>query len=375
MGDEARVEIAGQFRAQQVRRRHVVLHIARDAARARFHGGRVVQAEDGQAAVACRFRVARLHRQGPAVRDGVIGAQLRVFRLRLEIRPVRADQLARIDGTRQGDHAFHGGRQGHARLLRHPAAVVFQVRLQQQLVRHAPVQRGGHEAAVAVAHIIQIRTQGAASGVDAHAEFLLRAKAAADVHVCHGTAPVVETQAHARDGLAARPLGDEIDDAGRRGEAVVQGRGALQHFHPLLVFHGHLRKVHDGHGTVQAVIRAVFHGDAAYHQLIPRFAAVLLARHARRVAHGIVQAGHGLLLQQFARDDVDGRWHVHDVGATEAARLRRRGHQALRARPRHLHGLHDFLIASRQVVLAVGPIRGAGRVGSEGQRQGRGHWE
>ena len=129
MGDVARVEIAGQFRAQQVRRHHAVLDIARDAPRPRGQRRRIVQAKDCQTAVARRFRVARLHRQGPAVRDVIVGALLRVLRLRLESRPVGADQLARIDGARQADHAFHGGRQGHARLLRHPAALVFQVRL------------------------------------------------------------------------------------------------------------------------------------------------------------------------------------------------------------------------------------------------------
>nr|GEU28427.1 response regulator GacA, putative [Tanacetum cinerariifolium] len=339
--------IAHDFGAQQVGTGHAVLHIARDAPGAGGQRGSIGQAKDRQRAVARRFRMTRFHRHGPVVAERVVGAQLGIVGLRFKAGPVRADQRFRIDRARQRDHAIDGGGQHDARLFRHAALVVLQVGLEQQAVRHAPVQRGRHELAVAIADIVHIRTQRAAGSIETHAKLVPLSEASGHVGIGDHAAVLVHGHAHAGHGHAAGAPGDKVDHAGRRRKAVVQGGSALEHFHALLVLHRHLREVHDGHRAIEAVVGAVFHGNTANDQLIPRLAAVLLARDAGRVAHRIVQAGHALQVDQLARDHVDGGRHVHDVRTAEAAGLGRVGHQPVSARPGDLHCLQHLLVLLR----------------------------
>ena len=183
----------------------------------------------------------------------------------------------------------------------------------------------------------------------------------------------VETQPHAGDGVKAGTLGDVVDDARRGGEAVVQGRGAFQHFHAGLVLHGHLRKVHDGHGAVETVVGAVLHLHATNDQLVPGVAAVLLAGDAGRVAHGVVQAFGRLRLQHLAGDDVDGGGYIHHVGAAEGAGLDGDGLEALGAHGGDMHGLQrGAVLAGGRAFSAFGgddDVLGLGQGGSKGQGQ------
>ena len=183
----------------------------------------------------------------------------------------------------------------------------------------------------------------------------------------------VEAQPHAGDGVKAGTLGDVVHDARRCGEAVVQGRGAFQHFHTGLVLHGHLREVHDGHGTVEAVVGAVLHFHAANDQLVPGVAAVLLAGDTGRVAHGVVKAFGSLCFQHLAGDDVDGGGHVHHVSAAEGAGLDGDGLEAFGAHGGDMHGLQcGVVLAGGGAFSAFGgndDFLGMGQGGSKGQGQ------
>ena len=186
-------------------------------------------------------------------------------------------------------------------------------------------------------------------------------------------AVAVEAQPHAGDGVKAGTLGDVVDDARGRSEAIVQGRRAFQHFHAGLVLHGHLREVHDGHGAVEAVVGAVLHLHATNDQLVPGVAAVLLAGDAGGVAHGVVQAFGRLRFQHLAGNDVDGGGHVHHVGAAEGAGLDGNGLEALGAHGGDMHGLQrGAVLAGGGAFSAFGSdddFLGMGQGGSKGQGQ------
>ena len=132
-------------------------------------------------------------------------------------------------------------------------------------------------------------------------------------------------------GVAPARLVTKLIDAGRRGEAVVERGGALEHLDALLVLHRDLGHVGDRERAVEPEVGAVLDRDAADHQLVEGVAAVLLARDAGRVAQHVVDAGGALQFDDLARHRVDGGRHVHDAGAAEAAGFDGVGDEAVAA--------------------------------------------
>jgi hypothetical protein len=308
-------EGAEQFGAKQVRGLLQALVVAGDAAGA---GAHVVVAETRKPAVALGFGVAGFHGQRPVVAERVVGAQLGVGDLGIEHGPWRPQQFVGVREGGQRDHAVDGRQPGDASLLRDALAVVLDVGLEGEPAVDAPVERRRHEPAVAV-HVVDVGADAPTGCVDAHAVLLLVAELAPEVDQRLRRAAVVDREAHGAHGRTAGALGHEVDDAGRCGEAVVERRCALQHLHALLVLHGNLGDVGNRERAVEPVVRPVLDRDAADHELVEGVAAILLARHAGRVAQRLVDAGRALELQHVARDGVDRRGHVHDVGAAECA--------------------------------------------------------
>ncbi len=304
----------------------------------------IIEAEDRQRALALRFGVARFERQRPGVIQCDVCAQLRIACMRFEPGPVGTDEPARIDRARQRDHAAHGRRQVDPGLLGHATLVVFEVGPQAHTRIDAPVERAGDEAAVAVADAIEVRAERATGCVDAHADCVINTKAARSVERGDDRPVAVDLGADGGQRRAPGALGDEVHDAGRRREAVVQRGRALEHLDALLVLHRHLAEVHERQRAIEAVVGAVFDSNATDDQLVPRVATVLLARHAGRIAHCVIQAGSALQLKHVARDDVDGRRHVHHVAAAKAPGFHRVGHEALRLHGRHAHCRHGATI-------------------------------
>ena len=174
---------------------------------------------------------------------------------------------------------------------------------------------------------------------------------------------VVEAGADRSDRRAARALGHEVDHAGRRGEAVVERRGALEHLDALLVLHRDLGHVGDRERAVEPEVGAVLDRDAADHELVEGVAAVLLARDAGRVAQHVVDAGRALQLDDLARHRVDGGRHVHDAGPAEGAGLDGVGDEAAAAL-----GLHGH---RAELAAGSGGGRGGLRAGELGRQRER----
>jgi hypothetical protein len=91
-------------------------------------------------------------------------------------------------------------------------------------------------------------------------------------------------------------------------------------------------------------------------------AAVLLARDAGGIAQGVVQAASGLQFQHLARDHVDGRRHIHDIRAPEAARLHGFGRKTVGARGRDFDRMQHLLIRL---------LGKCGEYGGQGEVQGQ----
>jgi hypothetical protein len=111
-----------------------------------------------------------------------------------------------------------------------------------------------------------------------------RSHAAADVGVNVGGAAVRHERLKRRQVGGDRPLGDQVDDARRRREAVIERADALQHLDPFLVLERQVDEIDYRQRTVEAIAGAVFHQNAADRDIVVGRAVQLRSADARGIA-------------------------------------------------------------------------------------------
>jgi hypothetical protein len=181
--------------------------------------------------------------------------------------------------------------------------LVVGVDLQQRARRNPPVERGGDEAAMAVG-ALDIGTQPFARHVDAVAETTVL-EAAAHVHRAVHRAVFAEPEQHAAQRVVGGALGGVVDDAARRGDAVLQAGQAFQHFEPLLVLQRDLGVAGDRQ-AILAVAARIVELEAADRELLGIADRVVGVADAGVVARRVGAAAHVQVQHAVARDDADG---------------------------------------------------------------------
>ncbi len=279
-------------------------------------------AEDAQA---IDVGIAALHQGRPAVVDLVAAAEQDVLAHGGVLRPQAGAQQGRIVTVQAGqrDDAVHRLGQGQNRLLHHILVEDLVVELEAQPRRRIPVHGQGAES-LGAAGILDERLHMAAGRVEANPELPVVAETAADVD---GADSLAVRGAGRRDRfvrLRCRPLHDQADDAAGAGDAVQQGVGAFQYFHPLLV----LRQADDvdrGEAAIQPIARGRQEMDAADVKIVRKRARLRVRGFdAGDVAQGVVTVG-GSGIELGVLDHVLGGDAPEVAGVRGFRRLGRRG--------------------------------------------------
>ncbi len=296
--DAEGVDLAGDFGAPvEVR----IFLIGRVGGRDRPDAGREVYLADiGDHALAARAGIAGLDADRPIITQRIIGAAERVGHpcavgcVDRRIAVVRAG-----DGGKR-DVPLHRGRERDAARLVGRAPIILDVELEGEPIGRAPVEGAAHHIAIAV-DTIDRRFDARAIGVDAHADPLVWSELPPDVETAADAALVVAIHIHAGHGRGTGALGDDVDDARRRADPVIERGHALQQLNALLVLDRDGAEIDDLQRAVQAVVGPRVHQHAPRDEVVAGGRAGRLLRDSGRVAERFLQPLRTLRVEERSR--------------------------------------------------------------------------
>ena len=164
--------------------------------------------------------------------------------------------------------------------------------------------------------------------------------------------------------VAVGALGDHVDDARRRREAVIERADALQHLDPVLVLERQVDEVDRRQRAVEPVAGAVLDEDAADRDIVVGRAVELRAADAGGVAKRVEHAFDRLRADQLGRDHIDRQRDIDDPRVAEGADLDQFGAEA-----RAVAGDDDLV--ERRALIGGGILGVSGQSGERaGERRG-----
>ncbi|MNM80535.1 hypothetical protein D3C81_925070 [compost metagenome] len=319
---------------------------------------RILQVERGFVTAARLLAEAVGRADGPVVVEPVAQAGLVHLQVRIEVRVGAGVQAAAA-----ADHArqLAAGRQGAGVERRRGApgvaVLVDAVEGPGQVTRDARVQAQRDRIAVDAHGIAGLAFL--VREVQAVAEHIVRAGAAAHVDVLGPYVRRAVAQFHAGRELLGRALGDVVDRAARVAEAVHEAGGALEQFHLFELFVGQRQAVADERHAVDLVRVTPVELQPAHGGVRrPRVICVAVVRDRGVVEEHIADLGHLAVRQVFAG---------HDGGGERRVELRAVAQRAAGGLLLQLRANFDFLRRAhghgRQRLLGWGGCRRLRRLG------------